>query len=318
MRIPAQSIHSLIASHPTALMAVLMALLLAILFAVHPTVLMATARRSVRVWLLVASLMALVHPLLFSQPLSQAEAQARVQRALAEELRSSQDQNHPMRYRLHKVSPRLTTTKEIIETRDGFVAHLLSVNNQPLDSAAEAQEEARLNALLGDASLQKNRKQREAGDSAIVFKLLRMLPQAFVYQDAGPVAASQGRIEKFTFQPKPGFEPPDLESQALTAMNGELWMDLQEERLVHLSGVLGTDTNYGWGILGKLNKGGWLAIDQTNVGGGQWRISHVQLKMNLRILLKTKVFDTDEQLSDYRPVSAMDYRQAIHLLRAAR
>jgi len=78
------------------------------------------------------------------------------------------------------------------------------------------------------------------------------------------------------------------------------------------------DTDYGWGILGRLNKAAWVVIEQADVGGKQWRIVHVQMEMTLRILFKTKVFNTVEQMSRYAPVpQGLDYRQAIRMLRAA-
>ena len=86
-----------------------------------------------------------------AQTLTPAQAQALVQRALATEARAAQDLSHvghPMRYRLHKTSPRLTSTKEIVETRDGDVARLLAINDKPLSPADEQKEQARLDALL--------------------------------------------------------------------------------------------------------------------------------------------------------------------------
>jgi hypothetical protein len=251
--------------------------------------------------------------------LTAGQAQALVGRALNQELRMAQDQSHPMRYKLRKTSPRITTTKDIVESRDGFVARLLSINDQPLSPTDEQKEQARLDALASDPSLQRHRKHGEDSDAEIVLKVLRMLPQAFVYQYAGPGMGPGGRVEKFTFKPNPGFSPPDLETQALTAMTGELWIDAGRERVARLTGSLQQDTSYGWGILGKLNKGGWLQIEQGPVSGQGWRLTHVQLKMSLRILIKTKIFDTDEQMRDYTPVPAgIDYREAIHLLRSGK
>src|SRR5208337_887534 len=66
------------------------------------------------------------------EALSPTQATAMVGRALATELRTAQDPGHPMRYLLRKSSPRLTTTKDIVETREGAVARLLSVNDNPL------------------------------------------------------------------------------------------------------------------------------------------------------------------------------------------
>lgn len=249
--------------------------------------------------------------------LSGAQAQALVARALETEIRIAQDQSHPMRFLLRKTSPRLTSTKDIIETKDGAVARLLSINDNLLGPADAQKELERLDTLAANPNLQKHRKQGENSDMGIVLKLLRMLPSAFLYQYAGAAAGPAGTVEKFTFKPNPRFSPQDLETQALTAMSGEVWVDPAQERVTRLEGHLQQDTNYGWGILGKLNKGGWLVIEQADVGGRQWRIVHVQMEMTLRILFKTKIFNTIEQLSRYTPVPAgLDYRQAIQMLRA--
>ena len=61
------------------------------------------------------------------------------------------------------------------------------------------------------------------------------------------------------------------------------------------------DTDYGWGILGRLDKGGWIVIEQADVGGRQWRIVRFKMQMNLRILFKTKNFDTMEEMTQYAP-----------------
>jgi hypothetical protein len=249
--------------------------------------------------------------------LAPAQSQALVSRALASELRSALDLNHPMRYRLHRSSPRLTSTKEIVETREGFVARLVAINDQPLSQADEQREQARLNALLSDPSRQSHRKQSEDQDTGIVLKLLRMLPQAFLYEYSGPGQTPSGMVEKFRFHPNPRFSPPDIETEALTAMIGEIWIDSAGERVARLEGHLQQDTDYGWGILGKLDKGGWIVIEQASVGAGQWRIARFQMKMSLRILFKNKSFDTTQEMTQYAPVPAnLNYRQAIQMLRA--
>jgi hypothetical protein len=249
--------------------------------------------------------------------LTPAQAQALVDRALASELRAAQEASHPMRYRLRKTSPRLTSTKDILETRDGDVARLVSLWDKPLSQADEQAEQARLDALLNDPSRQRHRKQGEEGDLGIVLKLLRMLPDAYLYQYAGAGAGPAGRVEKFSFRPNPNFSPPDLETQALKAMTGEIWIDAAQERVTRLEGHLQQDTDYGWGILGKLDKGGSIMIEQADMGGRQWRIARFQMKMNLRILFKTKNIDTAEEMTEYTPVpSGLGYQDAIRLLRA--
>ena len=125
--------------------------------------------------------------------------------------------------------------------------------------------------------------------------MLRALPTAFVYQYAGAADGPAGKVEKFTFKPNPTILAPDLETQVLTQMAGEIWIDPAHQRVVRLEGHLQQDVDFGWGILGRLNKGGWIAIEQADVGGGQWRTVHFKMAMSGRVVWKTRVFDTTEE-----------------------
>jgi hypothetical protein len=223
-----------------------------------------------------------------------------------------------MRYRLRKSSPRLTSTKDIVETRDGAVARLVSINDKPLSQADEQKEQDRLDALLADPSRQRHRKQNEDQDTARALKVLRVLPNAFLYQFAGTGAGPSGKVEKFTFRPNPNFTPPDLETQVLTAMTGEIWIDAAQERVTRLEGHLQKDVAFGWGILGRLDKGGWIVIEQADVSTRQWRIVRFRMVMSGRVLFKTKSFDTAEEETQFALLPAvLGYQQAIQMLRTA-
>jgi hypothetical protein len=252
--------------------------------------------------------------------LTPAQAQALVERALATESRAAQDMSHvahPMRYRLRKTSPNLTSIKEIVETRDGDVARLLSINDQPLSPADEEHEQARLQALMDNPSLQQHRKQSENSDTERALKVLRVLPNAFLYQFAGTATTAFGKVEKFSFKPNPQFDPPDIQTGVLTAMAGEIWIDPVEERVVRLAGSLQQDKNFGLGILGELDKGGWIEIDQADVSEHQWRIVHLKLAMNGRVLFKTKNSNSVQEYSEFVSLPPdLSYKQAIQMLRA--
>jgi hypothetical protein len=256
-----------------------------------------------------------------AQPaLTPAQAQALVERSLATESRAAQDlshASHPLRYRLRKTSPRLTSTKEIVETRDGDVARLLSIDDQPLSPTGEQQEQARLQALVDNPGLQQHRKQSQDSDTARALKVLHVLPTAFLYEFAGPGTSSTGPVEKFNFKPNPHFDPPDLETGILTAMAGEIWIDPVEERVVRLAGTLQQDKDFGWGFLGELDKGGSVEIEQADVGDHQWRIVHLKLVMNGRVLFKAKNSNSMQEYTEFVPLPAdLSYKQAIEMLRA--
>jgi len=250
-----------------------------------------------------------------SDALNSSQGQALVDRALANELSAAQDASHPMRYQLRKTSPRYTSTKQIVETKDGDVARLIEVFDKPLGQTDDENEQARLAQLMGDPGKQRKRKQAEEDDAGRALKVLRALPNALLYQYAGSGEGPAGKVEKFTFRPNPGFSPPDLETQVLTQMVGEIWIDPVRQRVARLEGHLQQDVDFGWGILGRLNKGGWITIDQADVGGGQWRTVRFQMVMSGRVVFKNRVFDTTEDQTHFAPVlPGISYQQAIKML----
>jgi hypothetical protein len=243
------------------------------------------------------------------------ESDALVQRALANEVRATSDGQHPMRYRLHKASPRYASTKDIFETKDGAVAHLIAVNDAPLNAEDEQKERVRLDGLLSDPSKQRHRKQSEDADTARAMKVLRALPNAFLYQFAGTAAGPTGMVKKFTFKPNPKFDPPDLETQVLAQMTGEICVDVDQQRVTRLEGHLTKDVDLAWGILARLNKGGWIVIEQAIVGEHQWRVVHFQMSMSGRVVFRTRVFDTTEDQSQFAALPVgLSYQQAIQMM----
>ncbi len=239
---------------------------------------------------------------------------ALVKRALTNEVRAAEDQRHPMRYCLHKSSPRLTSTKEIFETKDGAVARLIAVNDSPLSAGDEEKEHTRLATLLSDPEQQHHRKETQDEDTARAMKILRALPNAFLYEFAGTGTGPTRAVLKFTFKPNPKFDSPDLETQLLMQMTGEIWIDVAQERVVRLEGHLTRDANLAWGILARLNKGGWILIEQADVGDHQWRIVHFKMAMTGRVLFMAKVFDTTEDTSRFAPLPlGLSYKQAIQM-----
>lgn len=240
-----------------------------------------------------------------------------VMRSLANELRAAQDAGHPMHYLLRKSSPRLTSTKEIVETKDGAVARLLSINDAAPSLADRQKDEARLNALLTDPSRQRKRKEREQDDTARALKVLRAIPRAFLFHYAGSETTGPNPLARYTFTPNPKFSSNDLELMVLTAMSGTLTVDPTHERVVRLEGHLQQAVDIGWGILGRLDKGGWITIDQADVGAGQWRIVRFQMAMTGRVFFKSRSFNTTEEESHFAPVPVgLTYQQAIEMLRS--
>jgi len=228
------------------------------------------------------------------------------------------DKSHrPLRYLVHKVDTHHDTTKAIIETADGDVARLVAVDGKPLSAEADRAELERLDTLAAHPDMQQRRRKSEQKDAARVSHLLSLLPEAFLYRFDGTVPCSSGQCVRLSFTPNPRFTPPDLESDMLRGIAGEMWVDPTQERLARLDGHFITDVDFGFGIIGKLNKGGKFFLELTDIGGHDWELTRLALHVNGRALLvKSLNFQVDEETSRFAPVPpGLKYRDAIEILK---
>jgi hypothetical protein len=240
---------------------------------------------------------------------------ALVRKASANELKPSGGL-HPYRYKLHKVNDGRSTTKEIVETKDGDVARLLDAGGHPLEGDANQTEVDRLNNLLAHPEIQEHRHKREMEDSNRANEMLRLLPDAFLYHFEDMVTGPSGPAYRLTLKPNPSFNPPDREAEVYAGMAGELWIDQKQERMVKLDVHLIADVNFGWGILGRLDKGGSILVEQTDVGNNHWEQYHFKLNLHGKALMfKTLNFVTTEDETGFEPVPAgWGYQDAVKLL----
>jgi hypothetical protein len=240
---------------------------------------------------------------------------ALVRRASQNELHSTAPP-YPVRYILRKQDDKGITTKEIVETKDGDVARLIAKNDKPLSSEDEKAEIDRLNNLLAHPEIQEHRHKREQEDSGRADEMTKLLPDAFLYTYLGMVPGPNGPAYRLSFKPNPSFNPPDREAEVYHGMEGELWLDQGQERIVKLDAHLIDDVNFGWGILGKLYKGGSLTIEQKDVGHRHWEATLLKLNLTgMALMIKPLSFQTTEASTDFQPVPVnMSYQDAVHLL----
>jgi hypothetical protein len=247
---------------------------------------------------------------------------ALVRRAVQHRLDAARN-HHPLRYLLRKTDDQHDTTKDIIETADGDVARLVAINGQPLSAQANQAELDRLNTLANHPEIQQHRHQREQKDADRVNRLMRLLPDAFLYRfegmtDCAPrqAGAGAGPCYHLSFSPNPRWVPPDVEASIFRGMAGEVWIDQAQERLTRLDAHLIANVDFGWGIIGKLDKGGTVFFEQADIGGHDWEATTLKVKLTGKALMvKSLNIQITEESSHFSLVPpGVDYRKAIQLL----
>lgn len=252
--------------------------------------------------------------------------------------------HHPERFVLHKKDERRDYIQEIVETAQGDVALAIAANGALLSPGMHEAQIDRLDDLDAHPDLQEHRRKREAEDNARAMKLMRLLPDAFIFHydatvpcvvttppnipipgaalpaviapPAAPEAAAQ--CYHLTFKPKPDWDPPDTESKILRGMAGDVLLEKSQERLTRLNAHLITDVDFGWGIIGHLDQGGTVFLEQTEVAPGDWELTRMKLNLTGRALMvKPLSYHMSEEMGYYSPVAeGLDYHQAIRMLKA--
>lgn len=227
------------------------------------------------------------------------------------------DKTHqPLEYLLRKVDAEHDTTKEIVETRDGDVARIVAVSGKVPSADTNTYEVERLNHLANHPELQEKRHKSELRDAEQINRMLGILPDAMLYRFEGMVPCGAGECYRMTFTPNPNWTPPDMEAKIFRGVAGEVWIDRQAVRLTRLDAHFIQDVNFGWGVLGRVNKGGTVLLTQADVGNGDWELTGMTVHMGGKALMVKKIdIELKQEMSGFKPVPRnMGYRQAIALL----
>ena len=247
---------------------------------------------------------------------SQSEARQIVQEAVYNELHSSRGGHHYM-YKDREVTRKGSTIKEVIETPEGSLSRTLAINDRQLTATERDKDAERLRKFANNPEARRKKQQSDREDDQRASALIRAFPDAFNYTFVGvEPGPAENQLVHLKFEPNPNFDPPNRETQVLVGMRGDMYIDKDAKRIAKVDGTLFRDVNFGWGILGKLDKGGRFLIEQRNIGDGRWETVQTTLKFTGKILMiKPLNIDSNETLSDFRPVpSQLTTARALELL----
>jgi len=195
------------------------------------------------------------------------------------------------RYWIERRTQNGTLLNDQVETADGPIVRLSLANGRPLDAESRQQEQDRLNHLLSSPSEQVRHRQEYADDERRIGRILALLPDAFLYEDAG----EENGCRRLRFRPNPAYTARSIEARIFHAMSGELWVNAYSKRLARLDGRLEENVDFGFGILGRLHKGGWFRLQRTQVSATDWKTERLEVHMSGRAMLfKTIARETSE------------------------
>lgn len=261
---------------------------------------MATSVCRVKLFVQATVLMALMVPACFAQNSLPNDPNQFIHQIVENELKAEADDHSHWMYRIHKEDEKGAQDRQVIETKDGSLAKTLLINGQPLTPEQRVNDEDRMKKLVSDPEERAKRERRAKQDEDKARQLLKAIPNAFIFKYDG----QDGELTRLTFAPNPNYSPPTRELTVYHAMKGKLWVDANAGRLAMIEGQLTEDVNFGWGLLGHLDKGGTFKVVQKNVGENHWDTVLLDLNMQGRaVIFKTLTVKQKQILSDFKRVA---------------
>jgi hypothetical protein len=181
------------------------------------------------------------------------------------------------------------------QTKTLEIDRLMAVDGKPLSEQQWSQENQRIERLLSNRAQLKKEKQQQREDGEQATRMLRMIPDAFLFQEE----SSEGTRIKLHFTPNPTFRASGASEAVFHHMEGTLTLDVKQKRLVEISGRLNNEVKFAGGLLGHLDKGGTFYVKQQEVGPGCWEMTRMDVQMNGKALffktisVRTREIDTD-------------------------
>jgi hypothetical protein len=203
-------------------------------------------------------------------------------------------------YRSFRVSGSQNVVREQVETPDGPLFRLIEDHGNPLDSVERKREDLRLEELVRKPGAMARVRQEHLQDEERMRRVIEMLPQAFLFEYDGPNEGDQIRL---SFRPNPVFTPASYEARIVHALGGTLVVNQRLKRLIDMNGRLLDRVDFGYSILGHVEKGGTFEIRREQVSEVDWKTSLVDVHILGKVLLfKNVAKDQRESRSDFRPV----------------
>lgn len=239
-----------------------------------------------------------------------------VKQAAQNEIKASDVVNYYMfkdttEYKDHSV------VREIVRTKQGGLWTTLLINGKPLSAEERRKDNDRLEKFANSPDARRKRREANKAEDKRASLMLSSLPDAFLYTYDGSDHGPKGEeLVRLKFRPNPSFNPPNHETAIYLGMQGDMIVDRKALRIAKIDGVLFKDVDFGWGILGRLYRGGKFIIVQRDIGNGDWEEVQETLQFNGKILMiKSLTVSSNERMSDFRPVSPdITTAQALDLL----
>ncbi len=220
---------------------------------------------------------------------------------------------------MHVTDSKGDQVRDVIESKDGSVARLILKDGRPLTDDEDKAERQRLNDMIASPSDYFKHVKNDGEGRKLADQMIRLMPEAmtYTYVPGQPQTGRKGGVEVvLDYKPNSKFSPPSTPAQALTGLEGRVWIDARSHQVVRMEGTIFRAVNFGWGMLAHIYPGGHLVLQQENAGGNRWIFTKFNEDVSVRALMvKTIHVHSDVEAAAFQTLPGpIGYQDAIRML----
>lgn len=184
---------------------------------------------------------------------------------------------------------------------------LVEVNGKPLTPEQTADEKRKLEKTVAERKSESPDKKAERiakydeerrRDHAMMDEMVK----AFDFKLIGATMLNGRAVYSLQASPRKGYQPPNMETQALTGMEGKLWVDKKTFQWVKVEAHVTHPVSIK-GFLAQVEPGTHFELEKIPVAPGIWMAKHFVMRSQAKIL---KVIPKNGQEDD----TFFNYRKA--------
>jgi len=190
--------------------------------------------------------------------------------------------------------------------------HLVAMNGQPLAAAQQDSEKQKLLQVIArrraESTQERNKRiAKEQSELNRDHALLDQIAEGMEFSYLGEQQLDGRAVYVVRATPKPGYRPPNKETEVLKGAEGQLWIDKETLNWVKVEAQVVKPI---WiiGFIARIEPGTHFELEMMPISGTFWMPKHFSMKASARLfLLFPHTQQEDQTYSEYH--KAADYRE---------
>jgi len=200
-----------------------------------------------------------------------------------------------------------TKSYEVLMIDGSPYQRLIAIDGKPLGAGQQADAQKKQQQVEDErrsesAEKRSQRIARYERDRARDNKMMDQLTKAFNFALVGQRKVRGFNVWVLKATPRAGYQPPNMETQVLPGMQGELWIDQQTYQWVKVTARVIHPVSID-GFLAQVEPGTQFELEKSPVSGGVWQPSHFGMRSQAKVLFMfNHASQDDETYFDYQPI----------------